>query len=177
MVLEDRPDARGGDDDARGGEFAVDAAVAPVRVLLREAEYQGGGPFRDSRSTWPGVRVGPVLGDEIALPTQQGCRLDEEVSESTTGEQSCQSGQHRSICWFQRRAVHLALEDRHLMTQDHDLDREVRISATDEADQLKYAAVRPMQEREGHRSMLAAPCTSRQSAGRRPWMTFSAPTR
>ena len=175
-MLEDRPDARGGDDDARGGEFAVDAAVAPVRVLLREAEYQGGGPFRDSRSTWPGVRVGPVLGDEIALPTQQGCRLDEEVSESTTGEQSCQSGQHRSICWFQRRAVHLALEDRHLMTQDHDLDREVCISATDEADQLEDAPERPVEEREGHGRMLAAPGVSRQSPAHTRWMTFSART-
>ncbi|MDA8354802.1 MAG: hypothetical protein M0Z95_00510, partial [Actinomycetota bacterium] len=105
------------------------------------------------------MRVGPVLGDEIALPTQQGCRLDEEVSESTTGEQSCQSGQHRSICRCERQSLDLASEDRHLMAQHDDLDGEVRISATDEADQLKYAAERQVEEREGHRSMLAAPCT------------------
>ncbi len=34
------------------------------------------------------------------------------------------------------------------MAQHDDLDREVRIFATDEADQLKYAAVRPVEERE-----------------------------
>jgi hypothetical protein len=45
-------------------------------------------------------------------------------------------GHHRSICRLERRVVHLASQDRHLMKQDHDLDREVRISATDEADQL-----------------------------------------
>jgi hypothetical protein len=98
------------------------------------------------------------------MSAPQGRRLDEEVSETMAGEQSCQSGQHCSICWLQRRAVHLASEDRHLMTQDHDLDREVRISARDEADQLKYAAESPIEEREGHRSMLAAPGPSRQSA-------------
>lgn len=107
-------------------------------------------PFGIARSTWPAVRVGPALGDEVAVPAQQGCWLDEEASETLAGEQSCQSGQHRSICRLERRAVHLASEDRHLMTQDHDLDREVRISATDEADQLKYAAERSVEEREGH---------------------------
>ncbi|MHB1988310.1 MAG: hypothetical protein ACYCSF_10055 [Acidimicrobiales bacterium] len=84
------------------------------------------------------------------MPAQQGCRLDEEASASSAGEQSCQSRQHRSICRLQRGSVHLASEDRHLVAQHDDLDREVRISATDEADQLKYAAVRPVEEREGH---------------------------
>ena len=46
--------------------------------------------------------------------------------------------------------MHLAPEHRHLVTQEHDLDREVRISATDEADQLQHAAERPVEEREGH---------------------------
>jgi len=88
--------------------------------------------------------------------------LDEEVPETLAGEQACQSGQHRSICGLERWSVHLASEDRHLMTQDHDLDREVRISATDEADQLQHAAVRPVEEREGHGRMLAAPKSRRQ---------------
>ena len=163
MAFQDRPDARGGDDDPHGGQFAVDAAVAPGWVLLRQAEHHGRGSLRDAWSTWPAVREGPALGDEIPVPAQQGCRLDEEVSETLAGEQSCQSRQHRSICWLQHGSVDLASEHRHLVAQDHDLDREVCISATDEADQLEDAPERPGEEREGHGRMLAAPGVSRQS--------------
>ena len=52
--------------------------------------------------------VVPALGDEVPAPAQQGCRLDEEMPETLVGEQSCQSGQHCSICRLQRWSVHLA---------------------------------------------------------------------
>lgn len=58
--------------------------------------------------------------------------------------------------------MHLASEHRHLVTQDHDLDREVRISATDEADQLQHAAERPVEEREGH-GPVCSPCQRQPS--------------
>ncbi|MHB8289153.1 MAG: hypothetical protein ACYDEY_07950 [Acidimicrobiales bacterium] len=81
------------------------------------------------------------------MPTQQGCQLDEEVPETLAGEQSCESRQHRPIRRCERWSVRLASEDRHLVTQDYDLDREVRVSATDEADQLQHAAERPVEQR------------------------------
>ncbi|MDA8355508.1 MAG: hypothetical protein M0Z95_04240, partial [Actinomycetota bacterium] len=74
MTLQDRPDARGRDDDAHGDKLTVDAAVAPVRVLLREAEHEGGGPLGDGRSTRSAVGMRPALGDEVAVPAQQSCR-------------------------------------------------------------------------------------------------------
>lgn len=88
------------------------------------------------------MRVGPALGDKIPVPAQQGCRLDEEVLETLAGEQSCQARQQRSICRFQRGSVDLASEHRHLVAQHDNLDREVRIFASDEADQLDDAAER-----------------------------------
>ena len=42
------------------------------------------------------------------------------------------------------------------MAQDDDLDREIHVLAAEEADQLEDATERPVQEREGHRRMLAA---------------------
>ena len=51
----------------------------------------------------------------------------------------------------------LASEDRHLVAQRDDLHREVRISATDEADQLKHPTQRPVEEREGHGSGCLPP--------------------
>ena len=149
MTLQDRPDARGGDDDTHGGELTVDSAVAQFGSLARRSttavvpSAMGGRPGRP----WEWVQR---LATRSRCQAQKSCRLDEEVPETLAGEQSCQSGQHRSICWLERRAVHLASEDRHLVAQHDDFDGEVRISATDEADQLKYAAVRPVEEREGH---------------------------
>ena len=115
MTLQDRPDARGGDHDTDGGELTVDAAVAPRRVLLGEAEYQCGSSLGDGRSTRSAVGMGPALGDEVAVPPQKSCRLDEEVPETLASEQSCQSRQHRSICRIERRSVDLASQGRHLV--------------------------------------------------------------
>ncbi len=65
---------------------------------------------------------------------------------------------------------------RHLVAQHDDLDGEIGVTTEDESDQLKDAAERLVEEREGHGRMLAAPESRRQSAVRRPWMAFSAPT-
>jgi len=123
------------------------------------------------------VREGPALGDEVLVPTQQGCWLDEEAPESPTGEQSREPRQHRSICWLQRRSVDLAPEDCQLVAQHDDFDGEIRATATDQSDDLKDTAERPVQERGGHRRMLAADGIRRQSPGHSRWMAFSAPTR
>ena len=176
VALEDRPDARGGDDDAHGGELAVDAPVAPSRVLLRQAEDKRGSSFRDGRSAGPAVWVRPVLSRKVPVPAQQGCWLDEEAAEASAGEQSCEPRQHRPICRLQRRSVDLAPEDCHLVSEHADLDGEVRVTATDESDELEDAAERRVEERKGHRWMLSEPESSRQSAGRRRWMAFSVPT-
>lgn len=145
-------DRRGDDGDAHGGQFTVDAAAAPLGVLLRQPEHQRGGARRDSRSAGPVLRVGQVLGDEVSVPAQQGCRL-------------------------RRRSADLAPQDCHLVAQHDDPDGEVGVTAADEADELEDAAEHPVEERDDHGRMLAAPQSRRQSAGRRARMAFSAPTR
>ena len=50
----------------------------------------------------------------------------------------------------------LAPEDRHLVAQHDDLDGEIRVTPTDQSDELGDAAERPVEEREGHCRMLAA---------------------
>ena len=122
------------------------------------------------------MRVGPVLGDQLAVSAQQGLWLDEEVPETLAGEQSCQPAQHRPVGGLQRRSVDLASEECHLVSEHDDLDRELRVAATGEADQLEDATERSIKEREGHRRMLAAADRQRQSAGHSSWMAFSAPT-
>ncbi|HLI44945.1 MAG TPA: hypothetical protein VKU92_10825 [Acidimicrobiales bacterium] len=52
------------------------------------------------------------------------------------GQRSRQPGQHRSIHRIERWSIDLASGDRKLVMQGHDLDREVRISASNEPDEL-----------------------------------------
>jgi hypothetical protein len=176
VALQDGPDARGGDDDAYGDKLIVDAAVAPVRVLLREAEHEGGGPLGDGRSTRSAVGMRPAPGDEVPGPAQQSFWSDEEAPESTTREQSYESRQHRPVRRLERRSVDLASEECHLVAQHDDLDGEIGVASANESDELEGAAERQTEEREGHCWMLAALGSRRQRGGRRPWMTFSAPT-
>ena len=159
------------------GELTVDAAVAPVGVLLCQPQDKRGGARRNARPTGPAPRVGPALGDEVAVPAQQGCWLDEEASESSAGEHSCQSRQHRPVRRLQRRSVDLALQDRHLVSEHDDLHGEIGVTAVDESDELEGTAERSVEEREGHCRMLAVGARRRQSPARSGWMTFSAPTR
>ena len=52
--LEDRPDGGRGDGDAEPGQFSVDAAIAPRRVLASEADDRA----RVSRRRWTAGRAG-----------------------------------------------------------------------------------------------------------------------
>lgn len=80
------------------------------------------------------------------MPTQQGCRLDEEAPESPAGEQRCEPHQNRSVGRLQCRSVDLASEDRHLVAQHDDLDGEICVTATDQSDEPQDTAERPVEE-------------------------------
>lgn len=169
--------ARGSDSDSHGGQLTVDAAVTPGRVLLGEAEHHCSGSLGDRRSTRAAAGIAPAPGDEVAVPAQKSCRLDEEGPVTAAGEQPCERGQHRSIRPFEYRPVDLASQDCHLVAQDDDLDREIRFSAANESDQPQDTAERPGRATTGSRArMLAAPRASRQSPAHSGWMTFSART-
>jgi hypothetical protein len=90
------------------------------------------------------------------MPAQQGVGLDEQASLAKTREQSPQGGQHSAVGRLQHRTVDLASKDRHLVAQHDDLDRQIRVRAAREPDQLEDANECPVQEGEGHLRMLAA---------------------
>lgn len=53
VALEDFPNRGGGDLDAEGGQFAVDASVAPARVLAGQAEGEGLDATAGGWPAWP----------------------------------------------------------------------------------------------------------------------------
>ena len=60
------------------------------------------------------------------------------------------------------------------MAQHGDFNGEVRVTATDEADQVKHAAERPEEKQEDHSPDARRGGPIRQSPVHRRWMTFSA---
>ena len=102
VALQDRPDARGGDRDPHRGELALDPPVTPGWVLFRQAEDERSGTCGDGRPAGPTMWVGPVLGDEVTMPAQQGIGLNEEASLAKRREQSPQAREHGPVGWLQR---------------------------------------------------------------------------
>ena len=87
VVGEDLPHGGLGDRVAEPGEFALDAAVSPGRVLVGESNDQltqlGAGRWPTDASGW---RLGPVFGDSLAVPSQQRLGRDDPAVAELAGE-------------------------------------------------------------------------------------------
>ena len=66
------------------GEFALDAAVSPGRILLGQAQHQVTDLVADRWAAGP-VRIGPFPGDQAAVPGQQRGRGDDPVGAAGGG--------------------------------------------------------------------------------------------
>lgn len=135
------------DDDAHGGQFAVDTAVAPLGLSFAsrstKAVVPSGSPVDRA-----GRAVGPAVGDQVPVPVQQGRRLTKERSRRRRGAvvparpAPLSAGSSAGSCTWRRSTAAPAQHD--------DLDRELGIARTDEADQPKYPAIRPEEDQESH---------------------------
>ena len=67
------------------------------------------------------VRVGPLPGDQAAVPGQQRGTSDDSMGPQPAGEQAGQGGQDRSVWPTQARPGHLTTQHRDFVTQDEDL--------------------------------------------------------
>jgi hypothetical protein len=82
-------------------QFTVDSAMAPGRVLGGQAQHEITDLLVDRWSAGPCVRVGPVAGEQLAVPSQQRRRSNEERRPTRAGQQSRQRRQHQPVGWFQ----------------------------------------------------------------------------
>jgi hypothetical protein len=67
------------DSDAQTFEFADDASVSLVRVLVAEPQDQSTQRRLERRPTESSVRIRPAASDELTVPTQQRVGLDREA--------------------------------------------------------------------------------------------------
>ena len=125
--VEDLPHGGGGDLDAEDEEFAVDAPVAPGRVLPCQAQHQqadGADGARSARA--PGAGSGRVAArQEVPVPAQHRVRPHQqpEPAEHVAWEPVQQGGQERPVGGGEPRPgrAQLPLQDRDLVAQRQDL--------------------------------------------------------
>jgi len=102
-------------------QFALDAAVAPGRILLGQAQHQ----FTDLvTDRWAAalVWICPLLGDQAAMPSQQRAGGNDAVAAQLAGKKAGQGGQDRSVRPSESRFADLTAQHRDFVAQDEDLD-------------------------------------------------------
>jgi hypothetical protein len=80
-LVQDLPDRAGRDLVAEADQFTADPAMPPAGVLLGHSQHQLTDLGADRWSSGCGVRVGPVPGDQPAVPAQQRRRRDEQLGQ------------------------------------------------------------------------------------------------
>jgi len=98
-----------GDRVAEASEFALDAAVSPGRVLLCWAHDQATQLCAGGWPTYaPGRGMGPVLGDSVAVPSQQHLGRDDPALAQLAGECGRDRAEHRPVVVGEGRSCELA---------------------------------------------------------------------
>jgi len=121
-VGQDLPHGRGRHPDAESGEFAVDAPVAPARVLPGQSNDQRSDVVVGGWSARPLVPrfAGPASAEDVTPPAQHGLRRDHETqagSPSPRDDLDKRREQRPVRPGRLRPGRHLALQDCELVTQ------------------------------------------------------------
>ena len=103
------------------GFLAVDAAISPRRVLPSEADDRPANLGRRGPPTGP-VWVGPVVRDEVTMPTQNRGWLHQQHRPAVTAKNASEGGEDRAVLGLATRTRDLALQHRDLMAQHEHLD-------------------------------------------------------
>lgn len=123
-VSQDLPHRGRGDAVPETAHLAMDASVAPCRVLSVEAQHEP----TELRWGWraPGSwlwRLGPVPGDEASVPADHrgGFHDQHDLTQSSAIERQREHRKHCPVGRCELRAVDLSLQDQDLMAKSQDL--------------------------------------------------------
>jgi hypothetical protein len=107
---------------AKTQQLAVDALVAPPRVLAGKPHDQLLHLVGDRRAAVGGRRVGPAPTDHAPVPAQQGLRPHQEHRPTRPREQTAQRREQRTVFRLQAGPWMLAAQHHKLVAQHQDLD-------------------------------------------------------
>jgi len=99
--LEDLPDGGGGDLESQDGEFAVDSAVSPAGVVVRQAQDENSDAVDGGASAGSfGARcAGVAAAQQVTVPAQDGVGGDDqmELSQGGSGDLVEQGSEERPV--------------------------------------------------------------------------------
>ena len=140
MAAQGRADRGGRDLDAEPEELALDALVAPARVLPGQADDQLLDVLIERRSPESTTGIGPGAGDQAAVPAQQRLRGDEEAGPAGSWQHAADRGEQGSVGRLQPRSLDLAAQHGELVAQHQDLEVLGGVAAGEQREQLDGAA-------------------------------------
>jgi hypothetical protein len=137
--------------EAEAGELALDAPVAPARVLPRQAQdllAQLTLKRRPSRRS-PAIR--PASPDKRSMPSEHGLGPHQQKRGARPSEARARRREHGTIGFVQPRAADLPPQHVKLMAKNDNLDLLRSRRPEPERDQLDKPAQRPINEGDDHR--------------------------
>ena len=117
------------------------------------------GPAAPGRSAWRSARVGPVVGDELGVPAQQGSGRHQPHLAQRDRQQPAQCAEHGAVEPGQRWSEVGAAEHGDLVTQHKDFDVLGGVGAGEQRQPAQHASEDQVGESERHnqRSCWAGP--------------------
>ena len=143
-------DHRRRDAHAKVEQFALDALVAPARVLPGQADDQLLHLLVQWRPAGLAIRVGPGAGYQPPVPAQQRLGLDQEARPAGAGQHAADCGEQRPVGGFEPGPRDLAAQDGELVAQDQDLQILGGVTASEQHQQLDGPAQRQVGEVREH---------------------------
>ena len=107
---------------AEASEFAVDAAVAPGRVLSGEAQNESPDIDRGRWASRSSRGMCPVTGDAATVPLEQGVGCDDPACSTWAGERGGDRAEHGAVSVVDGGSVDLTAEDGELVAEHDDLE-------------------------------------------------------
>ena len=150
--MQDLPDSGRGDRPAGLGQFAVDAAVSPQRILLRQAKDEACG----ARKCWRAAGLAPVARlvlsrGQPAMPGQQRRGCDgEDIGLAPAGYESCQRGEPHPIGRLVSHPASVAAQYRVLVPEHQQLSVLRQVTAEHQDGQAEYPAREHVDDLEQH---------------------------
>jgi hypothetical protein len=149
-VLQDCPHGGGGEVVAESEKFALDAPVAPGRVLASHPQHQGPDRLWGGWAAWLASWVCPAVGDEVGVPAQQGSGRDEPEPAQLGGQQFAQRAEDGAVDPGQGRAWVVSAQYGDLVSEHQDLDVLGRVGAGEQRQPAQRAGEYQVRESKGH---------------------------
>jgi len=108
--------------DAKPQQLALDALVAPPRIVLCEADDQLLDVVVQRWSAVAMTRECSRSGDQAAVPMQQRLGLDEEAGPAGSGQHATDRSQQGAVRGLELRSWDLAPKDAELVAQHQELE-------------------------------------------------------